>query len=77
MLLATLFFRPNDNYDAVCVYDCQFADDLIPGTYTDKECEEMGGEPQAAPPSSYGHAHGRLPACTYRGIIRYYKVAVI
>ena len=46
MLLATLFFRPNDNYDNVCVYDCQFADDLIPGTYTENECEEMGGEPQ-------------------------------
>ena len=46
MLLATLFFRPNNNYDDVCVYDCQFADDLIPGTYTDHECKDMGGEPQ-------------------------------
>ena len=46
MLLATLFFRPTDNYDNVCVYDCQFADDIIPGTYTEKECEEMGGAPQ-------------------------------
>ena len=46
MLLATLFFRPADDYDQVCVFDCRFADGLVPGTFTDKECEEMGGAPQ-------------------------------
>ena len=32
--------------DQVCVFDCLFADDIIPGTHTEAECTRMGGEPQ-------------------------------
>ena len=24
----------------VCVFDCQFADDIVPGTLTDSECKD-------------------------------------